>query len=47
VTSLIFTAANALLLRARIQAEEIALAEDSAYESVLGRRARFVPWIVG
>jgi methyltransferase len=42
ITAGVFSAANALLLRARISAEEAALREDSGYET-LDRTPRFVP----
>jgi methyltransferase len=43
LTSLVFSLANAALLRFRIRAEEQALRADSAYEQVHGTRPRFVP----
>lgn len=43
ITALVASAANAILLRARIAAEERALREDSDYASVHGQRPRFVP----
>lgn len=42
-TSVIFSIANALMLRARIRSEESALDRDNAYERHFGTRARFVP----
>lgn len=45
VTALIATLGNAILLRARIRAEESALRAQSHYEERLGARARFVPWV--
>ena len=43
LTSVAFTVANGLLLRARITAEERALREDSGYAHVHAERPRFVP----
>lgn len=43
LTALIFSLANAILLRVRIAAEERALAAHAQYEAVLGARPRFVP----
>ena len=42
ITAGVFSAANAMLLRARITAEEAALRADSGYET-LDRTPRFVP----
>lgn len=47
MTSLVFTIANAALLRARIAAEERALREDSDYEALHRSRPRFVPGLHG
>lgn len=44
LTSLLFSMANALLLRTRIQAEEAALIRDNAYGMAMMERARFAPW---
>jgi methyltransferase len=43
ITSIVWSAANAMLLRARIRAEERALRADSRYDAVHGERPRFVP----
>jgi len=43
VTALVFSLANALLLRARIAHEEEALARHIDYEARMAGRARFVP----
>ena len=43
LTSIVFTIANALLLRSRIAAEEKALTTDNHYDAVLANRPRFVP----
>jgi len=43
LTSIAFTIANGVLLRARIAAEERALREDSQYAQVHAERPRFVP----
>jgi methyltransferase len=43
LSALSFTLLNALLLRARIRAEERALSETSRYATLFERRARFVP----
>lgn len=43
ITSLVFSIANGMLLRARIVAEEHALERDNDYERALGHRPRFVP----
>jgi len=43
LTALVFSLANALLLRARIAHEEAALARHVDYEARMGARARFVP----
>jgi len=43
LTSSVFSIANAILLRARIRAEEAALRADASYERVHGERPRFVP----
>jgi methyltransferase len=42
-TALIFSIANALMLRARIRSEESALDHDNAYQQHFATRARFVP----
>jgi methyltransferase len=43
ITSFMWTVANAILLRARIRAEEAALRANSHYEQNLGSRPRFLP----
>jgi methyltransferase len=43
LTSAVFGAANALLLRARIRREEQALAEDNGYWEAFESRPRFLP----
>ena len=43
ITSLVFSVANAFLLRVRIRCEEAALAEHSDYGESVGVRPRFVP----
>lgn len=45
LTSAFFSLANAWLLRTRIRAEETALTADNQYETHLGERARFFPWV--
>ena len=47
LTSIVFSLANAWMLRVRIAAEEKALAESSSYEADLGDRPRFVPKAAG
>jgi methyltransferase len=42
-TALVFSVANAVMLTARIPAEESALDHDNAYRQHFGSRARFVP----
>lgn len=44
VTALAFGVGNAVLLAARIRAEEEALAKAGGYTERLGDRPRFVPW---
>ncbi|AKF06206.1 isoprenylcysteine carboxyl methyltransferase family protein [Sandaracinus amylolyticus] len=43
LTSIVFSIANAILLRARIRAEEAALRADASYETVHRDRPRFIP----
>ena len=43
LTALVFTLANAVVLRARIRAEEAALARASNYEAAFSGRPRLVP----
>jgi methyltransferase len=43
LTAIAFSLLNALLLRARIRAEERALSETSAYAALFAQRPRFVP----
>lgn len=43
VTALVFSVANAFLLRVRIRAEEAALASTANYSEVLGDHPRFLP----
>lgn len=43
LTSILFSLANGLLLRTRIRAEESALRRDSAYDTFLVERSRFLP----
>jgi methyltransferase len=43
LTALVFSLANALLLRTRIRTEEQALREHCGYEAAQGRRPRFMP----
>ena len=43
LTSILFSLANALLLRVRIRAEERALDDDNEYAAVFARRPRFLP----
>ncbi len=44
ITAVVFSAANLLLLRARIRVEEAALRAHADYDGALGRRPRFLPW---
>lgn len=43
ITSVVFTIANGLLLRARVSREEEALNADNDYDAAFGDRPRFVP----
>lgn len=43
ITAVVFTVANALLLRVRIRVEERALAEHCGYEERFSERRRFLP----
>jgi methyltransferase len=43
ITALVFSAANAWLLRVRIAAEEAALSRISGYQAVFADRPRLVP----
>ncbi|UJR81170.1 isoprenylcysteine carboxyl methyltransferase family protein [Sandaracinus amylolyticus] len=45
LTSIVFSIANAVLLRARIRAEEAALRADASYEHVHRDRPRFIPGV--
>jgi methyltransferase len=47
LTSVCFTLANAVLMYARIRAEERALMADSGYGALLMRRPRFLPRLQG
>jgi methyltransferase len=43
LTAIVFTIANALLMRQRIKTEERALSEDNNYMTVFAGRGRFIP----
>jgi methyltransferase len=45
LTSLTFSLANALLLTARIRAEERALAAHNRYQAIFAEKPRFLPWL--
>jgi methyltransferase len=45
LTAVVFSLANALLLRVRIRAEEAALTKDDQYEEVFSGIPRFFPWL--
>jgi methyltransferase len=43
LTAIVFTLANAMLLRVRIRMEEAALSQASGYEALFGDRPRLIP----
>jgi methyltransferase len=47
LTAVLFSLANVALMVVRIRCEEETLATHSDYAATLGRRARFVPWLMG